>query len=242
MSDGRCGFDAMRFLRRRLGLALTAVASLAGCMSPAINDPARVGPFFEPRNVARDATLGGIRRVVLMPVCGAGAAAEETAADFDAVFRQALQRQNRFEVVVLSRAECQRRFGRTAISSAAALPHDLMPTLQRAYAVDAVLFVDVTTYRPYHPLVLGIRSKLATINTSRLVWSFDNVFSADDPLVAAGARHHYLESEHQDVPGDLTPAVLQSPGRFAAYVAYTMFLTLPPVMLGRLTETSNHQR
>lgn len=211
-------------------------------MSPAINDPARVGPFFQPKNLSGDPTLGGIRRVLLMPVWSGTAAPEETAADLDALFRQALQDQNRFEVVTLSRADCQRRFGATAFSSAGALPYDFIPTVQRLYAADAVMLVDITVYRAYHPLALGIRARLAAVNSLRQVWTFDNVFSANDPSVSAGARHFYLEGEHQGVPGDLTPAVLQSPGRFAAYAASTMFSTLPPVTLGRLTQSSNGLR
>jgi len=56
-----------------------------------------------------------------------------------------------------------------------------MATLRRELAVDAVLFVDVTAFRAYAPLVLGLRGKLATIEGTRLVWTFDNVFSADEP-------------------------------------------------------------
>jgi hypothetical protein len=222
-------------------VAVAALAFLSSCMEPAINDPARVGPFFQPRNVSKDPTLGGIRRVVLLPVYGGEVVAEESVAELDAIFHQALQQQNRFEVVTLSRDDCRRHFGATAFSSAGALPHDFLGKINRLFAADAVVFVDVTVYRAYHPLALGIRSKLAMINGERLVWTFDNVFSADNVLVSSSARHFYLESEHQNVPGDLTPSVLQSPNRFAAYVAYTTFATLPPVTLARLTETSNQQ-
>ncbi len=221
------------FRKIRVAAAFVSLALLAGCMSPAINDPARVGPFFEPKNVAHDPTLGGIRRVVLLPVYGGSTASEESVVSMDPLFRQALQQQNRFEIVTLSRSDCQRRFGTTAIASTSPLPHDFFATLRQVYAADAVMFVDITVYHPYHPLALGIRSKLASVANMRLVWTFDNVYSADNPLVASGARHYFLESEHQDVPGDLTPAVLESPGRFAAYAAYTTFATLPPVTLGR---------
>ena len=207
-------------------------------MSPPPNDSSRVGPFFEPSNVAADPTLGGIRRVVLLPVWIGSSAPEESANDLDAVFRQALQNQNRFEIVTLSRAECLRRFGVSALSSSASLPNDFIPTIQRVYAADAVLFLDVTVYRAYHPLALGIRGRLAAVSNLRLVWTFDNVFSADDARVANSARHFYLESEHQGVPADLTPSVLQSPGRFAAYAANATFATLPPVTLAKLSQTS----
>lgn len=224
---------------RRFSLWLVLVALLGGCMEPAINDPARVGPFYQPNNVSHDATLGGIRRVVLLPINGDNAVSEDSAVDLDPVFQHALQLQNRFEIVTLSRTECLRRFGHTSVSSAAALPHDFLTTLKRVFAADAVLFVDITVYHAYHPLSLGIRSKLVTIDGVRLVWTFDNVYSADNPLVASGARHFFLESEHQGVPGDLTPAILESPSRFATYAAFTTFATLPPVTFGQLTQTSN---
>lgn len=211
-------------------------------MSPGPQDPARVGPFFTPQNVTADPTLGGIRRVLVMPVWGGTATNEESAADLDPIFVRALQEQNRFEVVTLSRPECQRRFGARAVSSAGALPHNFVATVQRAFAADAVLFIDVTVFRAYHPLSLGVRSRLVTLNSTRLVWAFDNLFAADDARVANSARHFYLQSGHQGVPGDLTPAVLQSPGRFAAYVAATTFSTLPPVTLGVKEETSSRRR
>lgn len=211
-------------------------------MSPGPQDPARVGPFYTPRNVTADPTLGGITRVLIMPVAGGTAAPEESAADFDPVFVRALQEQNRFEVVVLSRQECQRRFGARSLSSAAALPHNFVEVVKGAFGADAVLFVDVTVFRPYHPIALGVRSRLVTLSSNRLVWAFDNVFASDEARVANSARHFYLESGHQGVPGDLTPAVLQSPGRFAAYVAATTFGTLPPVTLGIKQESSSRRR
>lgn len=229
------------FLRPAL-VALAAGMLVAGCMTPAINDPARVGPFFVPRNVVGEPTLGGIHRVVLLPVWTGTAAPEDTAVDLDPVFVQALQAQNRFEVVTAPRERLARRFGFAAVSSAAALPRDLLPMLEREYGADAVLFVDVTVYRPYPPLAIGIRTRLARLGNLHLVWAADNVFSADDPTVAAAARAHFLDSKRQQVPGDLTPAVLQSPGRFAAYAADATFDTLPPVTTARLAESPVRRR
>ncbi len=151
----------------------------------------------------------------------------ESAANLDGTFQTALQRANRFEVVALTREECLRRFRGEAISSSAALPHDLLETLKRDFAADAVLFMDLTVYQPYKPLAIGLRGKLATIDGTRLVWTFDNVFSADVPAVANAARHHFLDAD-RSAPADLTIGVLQSPSRFATYVAAATFATLPP--------------
>jgi len=215
---------------RRALLVLAAVLGLAGCQTPAINDPARVGPFFQPANHRGDPVMpGGLRRVVLLPVCGGAWIEGDAAATLDAVFAAELQKQNRFEVVILGRAECRRRFGADEFSSAAALPRDFMSKLAREFAADAVMWVDVTAYRAYRPLMLGVRAKLATMEGPRLAWTFDNVFSVEDPAVANAARRHFVDQTHTAVPADLTTTALQSPRRFATYVAAATFATLPPV-------------
>lgn len=209
--------------------AAVGLVALAGCMTPGPYDAARVGPFYVPANHAGDPHLGAIRRVVLLPVFGGTVASSEMAAALDPVLAAALQREKRFEVVTLSRENSLRRFRAEAVSSAGALPADMLAVLRQEFAADAVMFVDLTVYRAYRPLALGLRAKLAAIDGTRLVWTFDDTFSAENPLVANAARHHFVEEDHSGVPADFTPAVLQSPTKFAAYAATAMFSTLPPV-------------
>ena len=211
----------------------------AGCMTPGPFDSARQGPFFQPANHVGEASLGGMRRVVLLPVCGGKLAPIETVTALDPVIAAALQQQHRFEIVPLSREQCRRRFHTEEFSSVAALPHDFLGILQREFAADGVIFIDITVFQPYRPIALGLRAKLATLDgTARLVWSFDNVFSADDPTVANSARAHFLDSDRGGVMADLSPGVLQSPVRFAGYAADAMFATLPPVVAHVITQTS----
>jgi hypothetical protein len=133
----------------------------------------------------------------------------------------------RFEVVTLSREECLKSFGVPAIESTDPLPHDFLKDLGRKYDVEGVMWVDLTAYRGFRPLTLGIRAKLALVSSRRLIWAFDQVFSADNPAVANSARRFFITNEMGEVPIDLTPAALQSPSRFAAYCATTAFRTLP---------------
>ncbi len=212
----------------RLALALGAAAWSAGCMHPGPYDTARVGPFYSPANVEREPTIGGLRRVVVLPLWAAHPVSNESAAAFDEVFLNALQQEHRFEVVALTREECLRRFRRESLSSSSALPTNLLAVLKAEFAADGVLFLDLTVYSAYKPITFGVRGKLASIDGARLIWSFDNVFAADDPAVANAARHHFIDRD-KSAPTDMTPAVLQSPSRFAAYVAATTFATLPPV-------------
>lgn len=208
---------------------------LAGCQHADLFDPARHGPFYTPRNHVGEFSLGTIRRVVLLPVHGGPLAAGETVAALDNSVAVALQQENRFEVVRLSRTECLQKFGARDLASSAALPRGLLARLQEDYAADAVMFVDLTAFSPYRPLTVGFRAKLASIDGTRLVWTFDDVFSSEDPAVVNSVRRHYRTSDRGGVPVDLSPGVLQAPTRFAGYAAATMFSTLPPVYGGPMT-------
>lgn len=221
----------IRPIARRLAgpAALAALTLVTGCMHPGHMDRARTGPLYVPANHLAEPSLGGIRRVVVLPVWTGAVAPEETGFEMDAIVVAALQHHQRFEVVALSRDVAWQRFRAQAFSSAGALPHNFMATLAREYAADAVLFVDLTVYRPYQPLGLGLRAKLATMDGSRLVWTFDDLFSADDSRVAQSARNHFLDLD-RSVPADMTHGVLQSPSRFATYATTAMFSTLPPVL------------
>jgi hypothetical protein len=216
--------------RLRLLLPLAATLLLAGCeITPDLNDPVRYGPFYTPKNYAGEARLPvEVRRVLVLPVSLGTLAPEETAASLDSAVVHALQDQQRFEVVSLPRDECRRLFGAAEFPSTAALPHGMLEQLSSRYAIDAVLFVDLTVYQPYRPQSIGLRSKLATVRDVRLVWTFDEVISAADPRVANSARRRPFESAQGRGPVDMSPGTLLSPSRYAAFALGEMFRTLPP--------------
>ncbi len=209
--------------------AAAALAACAGCASlPAWIEAKHNPPPFTPVNHHGDAQLpADLQRVAFLPVHGGGVASPETAGSLDAVLLTALQRQVRFEVVRVSREDCQRLFGAGDFASTAALPPGFLERIAEKYAVDAVLFTDLTVYRANRPLALGLRSKLATIRDVRLVWAFDEVFSAEDATMVNSVRRHYGAGD-RPAPVDPTPAALQSPTRFGAVAAEVMFRTLPP--------------
>ncbi|MCX6943445.1 MAG: hypothetical protein NT173_01545 [Opitutales bacterium] len=210
--------------------SLLALGLWAGCLTPPGDGAANPGPGFTPVNYVGDPVLPrSVRRVVLLPLAGATVAPAASLAALDPVLAAALQRQNRFEVVALPRLECLRLFSAEELSSVAALPANFMAVLRREYAADAVLLVDVTVFRAYRPLAIGLRAKLATVQEVRLVWTFDTLFSAADPAVAASARRHFLAGGRREGPADLSPAALQSPSLFAGYAVEAMFATPPPL-------------
>jgi hypothetical protein len=212
-------------------LALAALASATGCatLSAAKARHTRT-PDYAPANHAGDKVLPqGIRRVVLLPVSGGSIASAECTAMLDLVAAAALQQQNRFEVVPMTREDCELHFHQGDVSSVSALPQNLMAVIRRDYNADAVMLVDVTVYSAYQPLALGLRAKLAMSDDAHLVWTFDNVFSADNASVAASATRYLQQREAAGLPPSLDQVTLESPTRFATYAAAAMFSTLPPV-------------
>ncbi|HEY8995240.1 MAG TPA: hypothetical protein VIM71_11300 [Lacunisphaera sp.] len=208
-----------------------ATVILGGCNTvPDLLNRAGVeqGPYFTPVNFRGETRLPvEVQRVALLPVDGGTIASEESAAAMDAVMLAALQQQTRFELVVVSREECHRLFGASSFSSVAALPHGFLDQLASHYAVDAVMFIDLTVYKAYRPLALGFRAKLASVRDVRLVWAFDEVFSAEAQPMRNSVRSFYRRGDHP-APSDPLPAALQSPSRFGAVAADLMFRTLPP--------------
>jgi hypothetical protein len=220
---GRSGLMAASALFMALGTGCANLPKLS-------IDSTKSAPAFVPTNHGGDARLPAtIHRVILMPLAGGTVASPESVAALDPVLIGALQLQNRFEVVPLTREECRRYFQVDEISSVSAIPANLMSVLVREYSADAVLFVDLTIYRAYHPLALGFRAKLATLTDAHLVWTFDNVYSADDPSVAGSATKYLKGRDQGGLPADLGTIDLDSPLRFGSYVSSSMFATLPTI-------------
>ena len=140
----------------------------------------------------------------------------------------ALQRQLRFEVVAVSRAENRRWFGAESFSGSGMLPAGYVERLAAEFVADGVLFVDLTQYRTVRPLAVGFRAKLATVRDVRLVWTFDEVISASDPAVANRVRRDSKVADRANAPVDLSETAFLSPVRFAGVAATAMFETLPP--------------
>jgi hypothetical protein len=217
----------------RIALLTLLAFSLAGCSSIMPKpDGAVAGPFYVPSNVKAISKIpSAVRRVIVLPVAGGPALTEETLLKLDAVCQGELNRTAKFEVVPLSRNALAEITGVRQISSVDKIPAVLIDKLfniYNSYGVDAVLFIDVTAYTAYPPLVLGLRTKLARVTDGEIIWAADNIFSAAEPAVMNSARHHALALGSDHGPADLSYTILQNPLRFAGYAAAATFQTLPP--------------
>lgn len=213
---------------KRLVFVLASALLLNGCAFLEIEMPPASAPAYVPTNHQGDARLPrDVQRVAMLPIHGGTAADPESCAALDPVLLTVLQRQVRFEVITVSREDCRRLFGSGSVGSTDALPPGLLEKIAATYAVDAVLFTDITVYQPYRPLTVGFRAKLATVKEVRLVWAFDEVFSGEQPSMQTSVKDYYAGVDKSSAM-DVSSAVLQSPTRFGAVAADLMFRTLPP--------------
>lgn len=185
------------------------------------------GEPFKPGNYTDAGPLpAAIKRVAVLPLHTDDWRPGDIAA-IESAFSSELSKTTRFESVPVARRDMKVRFGRESLVSSAALPPDLLSRLRADFAVDAVLFLELTHFSPYQPLALGLRAKLVAVEDGSVLWSFDSLFDSAQPGVAVAARRFQMEQARPAPPLDSTVGVMQSPARFARYVAHDTFATLP---------------
>lgn len=145
----------------------------------------------------------------------------------DSVFYSELNKTLLFEVVPASRAMMKMQFGQPHFSTVDPIPAELFPKIKSACNAQAALFVEITHYDPYRPMAIGLRSKLADLETGQILWAFDQVFDAGDPRVAHSAMQYFEQLNTNQYPLNRAESILQSPERFSRFVAYAAFQTLP---------------
>jgi hypothetical protein len=146
--------------------------------------------------------------------------------DLDPSFRTQLLPVLPYEVVSVSRPELAGLTGRDQISSIEAIPPDVLRALRDKYAATAVLFTDITLYRPYRPLAIGVRSKLVSLDSLDILWAADRVVDSSDPATAEEAVH-FADPTTKASSDRANQVILQSPRRFAGFAAHEIYSTLP---------------
>jgi hypothetical protein len=211
------------------GLILVTCAFFVSCTSPRLEWALRDNPVgipFSPKNVFSVDTLPqGIQRVLFMPVNCEHVSVQEFAR-LKEVFLSELRRSERFSVVT---ADSMRQL--TKSSKDALLDLKTLLALKDEYDVQAILELQLTHYRPYKPQLIGVNARLFTVDSVKpeVLWALDSLFDAGQDSVALGARMHAQKYKQQVFPLASSYTNLNVPRRFAAYVAFTIFRTLPEI-------------
>ena len=118
--------------------------------------------------------------------------------------------------------------------------------MNKAEACDAVLFCQLTSYKPYVPLAIGWRLKLVDVQTQKVLWEADEVYDASDAAVARNAQQFQKKQQNvsgtsktlakrawdllnRETPSDLDDQwdILNSPRYFGQFAAVTSLESLP---------------
>lgn len=222
-------------MMRNFGLLTGLIAVLStllttGCHTESFTDPI-IGPVYAPRNVFRRSIQfpANIRRVAVLPL--AYDANDPLKVSGREVLEQPLMiglaKAQRFECIPVSREQLNQWTGREKWSSRDQLPPDLLATLEREWGCEAVLFCELTHYKPYSPLTIGWNFKLVEIKDQTILWAADETFDAGEIPVANAARL-YQRSREKDSSGlSDSRQVLQSPRRFGQFTIDTLVETMP---------------
>ncbi len=211
-------------------LAAGLLALGAGCHTEQFTDPI-LGPSYEPKNVSHQSGdwLLGLRRVAVLPLMG-NSDLPDVEGGRDALERSLymeLSKAQRFEVVPISREQLKKWTRREEWSASEVLPKDLIETLKKEIGCDAVLFPELTQYRPYPPMVIGWKLHLVDAKTQQILWAVDETLDAGDHTVANAARRYQLQRESANPVLADSRQVLTSPRLFGQFTAGLLLATLP---------------
>ncbi|OQZ04909.1 MAG: hypothetical protein B6D34_01370 [Candidatus Brocadia sp. UTAMX1] len=104
---------------------------------------------------------------------------------------------------------------------------DTVLTLRRRYDADAIIFGNITHYRPYEPILLGVKVGMISTETGLVIWSADGVFDSNENEVAELVKE-YFESTHQKNALYGWKLILLSMRRYSQFVASQITKTLQP--------------
>jgi hypothetical protein len=209
-----------------------------------------LGQDSHPKNsfVAAVTLPDNVKRVLVLPLtCDDASSSVADGCDLlDPVLQTELTKTKAFEVVSMSADRVRSCTGKTTWTGTEALPADFFQALNKAEACDAVLFCQLTSYKPYVPLAIGWRLKLVDVQTQKVLWEADEVYDASDPAVARNAQQFQKKQQNvsgtsktfvkrawdllnRETPSDLDDQwdILNSPRYFGQFAAVTSLESLP---------------
>ncbi len=204
-----------------IGLALSMIGS-GGCKFA--GDPTPPPVDLATSHEAEAQTVAKVRRVVVPPfqdLTGFPREAEQTRQ----AFLRALGRRQRFELIPLGETELREVLPRETFQSGT-IAKDMLISAARRYRADGVLFGVVTHYRPYDPLVLGLKLEMASADTGAVVWATSGLYDAATLDVTQDVHNYHDTQLAGSSSLEGWRLILMSPSRFTDYACARLAATL----------------
>ncbi len=214
----------------KVTIALACLAASTGCRSFSFSDPV-IGASYKPKNIFSKAGPWPreIRRVAILPMAyNENQPNTVSGRDLlEPILHTELAKAQRFECISVSAEFVKKWTHKEKWSSTEMLPGDMIQILKTEIGCDAVLFAELTQYRPYPPLVIGWNMKLVSVSTQEILWAVDETFDAGELPVANAARRFEMQREQPNPVLAESRQVLISPRRFGQFTTETLVATVP---------------
>lgn len=183
---------------------------------------AACGAAHEPKAInswlAEPADLANVRRIMVLPF-GQESGVQADCNKVRDAFVAELQKLRRFEVVPLpsdasENEQLNRSLSRGRVSS------DALVRLCNRYAVDGVFLGTVTTFRPYQPQQMGMRTQLVSVHSGAPIWAVDAIYDATERTTISDLRHFVEHTQRDDGNLHNWEMNLISPQKFTSFVAH----------------------
>ncbi|MBI5306780.1 MAG: hypothetical protein HZB37_00145 [Planctomycetes bacterium] len=205
-------------MKQALGILALGLLIFGGCLSTPPKSSSSLS-----FNKSTSFNTMHIRRVLLLPF--------EYTTDREAVIDEVteafvveLRKIGSFEVVVPT-GDKTLLFSEQEVWVKGSINFASVLTLRRKYDVDAIIFGNITHYRPYEPMLLGVKIGMISTDTGEVVWSADGVFDSNENDVAELVKQ-YFENTHQKSSLYGWKLILLSMRRYSQFVANQLTETI----------------
>lgn len=213
---------------RFLGLLLVILC--AGCATPPKIADIVIGPDYEVTNYnRRDPVLPPeVRTVAVLPITGnLDTLTSEGKEYLEEVAKSELDKLGRFEAIYLTREQLKLWSGKESWRSDEVIPRPMLEKLKKETAAQGILFIHLSNYNPYPPLMIGWKMKLVRADSMEVLWAIDEVFDAGEESVSNSARRFSKNRVPTNPVLTDSRTVLLSPTIFARYSLTASLATIP---------------
>jgi hypothetical protein len=210
---------------------LVVCGLLSGCAAPAPWEIGTVKPCYHPNNVFQYTPVlpYDLKRVAVLPLACAGNRTDlqDGCESLDPVLQAELIKTKKFEVVPVSCDVLQSRTGQSTWTGAEILPLSFFDSLREVYGCDGVMFCQLTVFRAYAPLAVGLRMRLVDARTRQTLWATDEILDASgkktskQPGFDPFFEHFVTEDSLENW------SIWNSPRQFGQFAAGQIVATLP---------------
>ena len=211
-------------------LLVWTLLACAGCSSTKVITDPIIGPGHTVTNVFKKQAYlpAELRRVALLPLTAEHSEPGSISGlqTLEPILRTELGKAGRFEIVNISPADLQKWTGKERWDSQQTLPPDLLKKIEENTGADGVIFVRLSRYHAYPPMVIGWRMALAS-NDGDLLWSVDEIFDAAEEGISNSARRYDRGHVRNNPVLEDSRSILLSPRKFGQYTLAALIQTLP---------------